>query len=505
MPHSDNKMGRWGAVSYIVGNIVGSGIFIVPGSMLQNTGSVGLFLIVWLLSAAVATLGAYCYCELGTSIRRSGGDFAYLTHVRWNAIAFMFMSIGCVLIYPLMLAIQAETTAEYTVQAFRLNENCLNNPALLFIFKKLIFSLFALFMMFINFYSLRRVGARFQIAGTVAKLLATTLIVCTAIYILISKGQLQNFSSPFQNSKWEAMSLVNAFFAGLFSYDGWDVLNFGAEEIENPKRTMPFAILSGIINLSFLVVLDADTVRDSTAVMMGAMNGTIFTASRYLFAAARSRQIPSFLALLNPENDSPRASIFTHVLMAILFSFVGDTNQLINYLGFAQWLQRGFTMCALLWIRFNFNNFILHPDAIKTPIFMPIIFLCVCLSLVGITIIQEFSVAKFGLLVLAIAFLIYFIFIWENTLLNRFPIFKQFCYLINDKIASFVQIILNGKIELFNEEFQNNDPKIIEEENKIKITGNIKIYPLNDKETINGNYKQRRRKSLNKNELTKIN
>nr|CAD2169375.1 unnamed protein product [Meloidogyne enterolobii] len=142
MPHSDNKMGRWGAVSYIVGNIVGSGIFIVPGT--------------------VATLGAYCYCELGTSIRRSGGDFAYLTHVRWNAIAFMFMSIGCVLIYPLMLAIQAETTAEYTVQAFRLNENCLNNPILLFIFKKLIFSLFALFMMFINFYSLRRVGARFQ-------------------------------------------------------------------------------------------------------------------------------------------------------------------------------------------------------------------------------------------------------------------------------------------------------------------------------------------------------
>ncbi|CAK5030086.1 unnamed protein product [Meloidogyne enterolobii] len=56
---------------------------------------------------------------------------------------------------------------------------------------------------------------------------------------------------------------------------------------------------------------------------------------------------------------------------------------------------------------------------------MPIIFLCVCLSLVGITIIQEFSVAKFGLLVLAIAFLIYFVFIWENTLLNRFPIFKE--------------------------------------------------------------------------------
>uniref|UniRef100_A0A1I8BFM3 AA_permease domain-containing protein n=1 Tax=Meloidogyne hapla TaxID=6305 RepID=A0A1I8BFM3_MELHA len=187
------------------------------------------------------------------------------------------------------------------------------------------------------------------------------------------------------------MSLVNAFFAGLFSYDGWDVLNFGAEEVENPKRTMPFAILSGmfcvtsiyiVINLSYLVVLDANTVFAQQSlgqfqhimpfiiilVMMGALNGTIFTASRYLFAAARSRQVPSFLALLNPENDSPRSSIFAHVLMAILFSFVGDTNQLINYLGFAQWLQRAFTMCALLWIRLGYKKYNLHPDAIKTPI-----------------------------------------------------------------------------------------------------------------------------------------
>ena len=82
---AENRMGRWGAVSYIVGNIVGSGIFIVPGTILQNTGSIGLSLLVLLLSAAIATLGAYCYVELGTSIRRSGGDFAYLCHVRWLA------------------------------------------------------------------------------------------------------------------------------------------------------------------------------------------------------------------------------------------------------------------------------------------------------------------------------------------------------------------------------------------------------------------------------------
>ena len=83
MTKSKNQMGRWSAVSYIVGNIVGSGIFIVPGNILKNTGSVGLSLIIWLLSAFFAIIGAYCYMELGTSIKLSGGDFAYLTHVKW--------------------------------------------------------------------------------------------------------------------------------------------------------------------------------------------------------------------------------------------------------------------------------------------------------------------------------------------------------------------------------------------------------------------------------------
>jgi solute carrier family 7 L-type amino acid transporter-like protein len=83
LPKAKNRMGKWGAVSYIVGNIVGSGIFIVPGTILHQTQSVGLALVVWLLSASIATLGAFCYVELGTSIRRSGGDFAYLCHVKW--------------------------------------------------------------------------------------------------------------------------------------------------------------------------------------------------------------------------------------------------------------------------------------------------------------------------------------------------------------------------------------------------------------------------------------
>ena len=63
----------------------------------------------------------------------------------------------------------------------------------------------------------------------------------------------------------------------MYSYDGWDVLNFGAEEVENPRSTMSFAILVGMscvttiyatINLSYFVVLDVAAVKSSPAVAM---------------------------------------------------------------------------------------------------------------------------------------------------------------------------------------------------------------------------------------------
>ncbi|KAI1705026.1 amino acid permease domain-containing protein [Ditylenchus destructor] len=83
MPKNENQMGKWGATAYIIGNIMGAGIFISPASILANTNSVGLALSIWIISAIISILGAYTYVELGTSIRRSGADYAYLTYVKW--------------------------------------------------------------------------------------------------------------------------------------------------------------------------------------------------------------------------------------------------------------------------------------------------------------------------------------------------------------------------------------------------------------------------------------
>ena len=110
-----------------------------------------------------------------------------------NAIAFMFMSVGYLLIYPLLLAIEAQTFAEYVLQ-FMNAWICLDldsSPVALLLLRKFLMVLVLWPLLFLNFFSTRRVGARFQICSSIAKLLAFGFIVCAAGYLLIFKGAIQ--------------------------------------------------------------------------------------------------------------------------------------------------------------------------------------------------------------------------------------------------------------------------------------------------------------------------
>lgn len=117
-------------VAYVVGSIIGSGIFITPSTILCRTGSFGLSLIVWVIGGIVAISGGLCYIELGLLIRKSGADYSYVKEaysfrkkyrvleVLGSLLAFLFIWASTCVIRASSLAVLSLTCAQYLVQPF---------------------------------------------------------------------------------------------------------------------------------------------------------------------------------------------------------------------------------------------------------------------------------------------------------------------------------------------------------------------------------------------------
>lgn len=103
-------------ITVIVGSIIGSGIFVSPKGVLQEVGSVGISLIIWLACGLFSMIGAYCYTELGTAIVRSGADYAYIFEAFGPFLAFLRLWVEAMVVRPCSTAIVALTFANYVIE-----------------------------------------------------------------------------------------------------------------------------------------------------------------------------------------------------------------------------------------------------------------------------------------------------------------------------------------------------------------------------------------------------
>lgn len=397
------ELGVVDGVAIIVGVIVGAGIFVSPKGVLLYSGSVGQAIIVWVLSGVLSMVGALCYAELGTMIPKSGGDYAYIGVAFGPLTAFLYLWVALLILVPTGNAITALTFAQYLLKPFW--PTC-DAPILAV---RLLAALITCLLTVINCYNVKWV-TRVTDFFTGTKMLAL-LVIVSAGFVYLIQGNTEHMDKPFSGSFTSPGLIALAFYNGLFSYSGWNYLNFVTEELKNPYKNLPLAICISlpvvtviyvITNVAYFAVLSPDEILSSEAVAVtfagkmlgmfawvmplfvacstfGSLNGAIFASSRLFFVGARNGHLPAAISLINIKCLTPVPSLIFLCLITLLYLFIRDVYSLINYVTYAEALFTLISISGLLWLRHTQPN---TKRPIKVSLVLPIIYLVICSFLV---------------------------------------------------------------------------------------------------------------------------
>lgn len=112
------RLGLWDAVSIIVGIVVGTSIFIIPGLVFSNVDTPWIGLGAWMLGGVLSFIGALCYAELTTTYPRMGGDYVYLSRAFGRPVGFLFGWAQLAVILTGSIGAMAYAFGEYTMRLF---------------------------------------------------------------------------------------------------------------------------------------------------------------------------------------------------------------------------------------------------------------------------------------------------------------------------------------------------------------------------------------------------
>ncbi|XP_028995282.1 b(0,+)-type amino acid transporter 1 isoform X2 [Betta splendens] len=404
------EVGLIGAVSFIAGTMIGSGIFMSPQYVLSTIGSPGASLIVWTCCGLIAMLGGLCYAELGTVIPESGAEYVYMLRTAGKVVAFMFVFSFVMVMRPASATGIALSLAEYVVAPFY--DGC--SPPQLVV--KCVAAGSIILLAIVNCVSVRW-ATGIQVLSMMVKVLALAVIVLGGV-VMLSQGNTQNFDNSFEGSKLSINAIGIAFYQGLWSYDGWNTLNFLTEELKHPEVNLPRAIIIAIslvtglyllVNVSYLTVMTPRELMTSSAVAVtwgnkvlgswgwvmsvaaalsafGSLNGTFFSGGRVCFVAAREGHMPDILAMAHVHRLTPSPALIFTAVVSLVVLIPGDFQSIVNFFSFTAWFFYAITLSGLLYLKIRKPEL---PRPYKVPIILPVLVLLAAIFLVLAPIVDD--------------------------------------------------------------------------------------------------------------------
>lgn len=422
-------LGLWDSVSLIMGIMVGSGIFLMAGSIALEIDSLWVVLAVWAFGGLLSLCGAVALSELGAALPEAGGLYVYLTRAYGRKVGFVYGWSVMALIHAGGLATLAAAIGLHVGPIVGLS-----GPQQ----KLLQLACLAVFVV-INCLGVS-VGKWVQNALTIAKV-AGLAIMTAFLYSAGSAAVLErHLGAP--SSTLSIASLGVALVAVLWAFDGWHFVSFAAGEVKQPSRNIPRSLIIGtsltlliylLVNFAYYLVLPPEAIRRNHRVaaaavehafgsgagllisllisvaILGAMNGIMLGASRVIFAMAQDGLFFRGFARLSPRFRTPVVAIIAQGVFAAAFTLAGSFQQLFTSYVFTSWIFYGLAVGGVMVLRYR------EPELerpYRCPLYpvAPLFFLVATTAIVISTFVAQFWQALLGVGLILLGLPLYFLF-----------------------------------------------------------------------------------------------
>jgi len=383
------QLGLYSASAIVVSNMVGTGIFTSTGFLAGQLGDPKLVLGIWVVGAALALAGAFCYSELGVNFPASGAEYVYLTRAYGPTWGFMSGWVSFFAGFSAPIAAAAIAFSRYLLDFFP----ALKQPHPYFAFPlgpynlefgraQILASGLILLFTVLNLFGVGFI-ARIQNTLTSVKLLVMAAFV--VLGFAIGTGKWAYFSQP--TARNVDTPLAVQFAISLFwiyvAYSGWNAATYVAEEVQKPERTLPLALTFGtslvaalyfLFNILYIYATPLEGMKGVLAIgsptakalfkpemaaaftllwavsLMSTVNAMVTIGPRLYYAMAKNNAFLPRAAHVHPKWRTPVFAILCQGVVASLMTLM-DFGLLMVYIGALLNLFAGLAVASLFKFR----------------------------------------------------------------------------------------------------------------------------------------------------------
>lgn len=393
------EIGTFGLTSNIINSVIGAGIFVLPAIVSLKIGAYSIY--AYLFCGVLISFVMLCFAELGSQNHSSGGPYTYIEKAFGKYAGFLATNLF--IFGVTVLANAAIANAFVNLLALHFSALTQQVPKMIFLF--MMFSGLA----FLNIWGVKQ-GITLVLVTTILKLIPLLVLLVIGLPSIRMNSFLVYEVLPFESLGSVTLIL---FFAFQGAENGLTI----GEEIQNPARTVPRAILYAFVIILFIYInlqLITQTVLGTSLLihsseplietarrlqgpaagiivligmavsMFGYLSGDFLNLPRVLFAASRDGVLPvSCLSRTHSTHQTPANAIALYSLLCFIFSTVGDFRSLavissasilIIYLGIA---------LSVIKIRITQKSKPLHSFSIPGGYSVPVITTCIIIWLLS--------------------------------------------------------------------------------------------------------------------------